>query len=75
MLETDYYAEGIGKKSDEYCKALYIAILGYDHYKLRVNVSIARVRLALGFVFGFEYTKAIWLQACGILANYKKKNV
>ena len=75
MLETKYYAEGLERKQEDYCRDVYVAIIGYEHYNLRINVSLARVRLALGFAFGHEYTKAEWLNACSILANYKKKTI
>ena len=61
MLESNYYAEGLEYEPNDECKAIYIAIMGYEHYKLRKNVSLARVRLCLSFVSGFQYNTAIWI--------------
>ena len=46
-LESKYYADGLLHKGTDYCKAIFIAVKGYEYWELRKGVSLARVNLSI----------------------------
>ena len=46
-LESKYFSEGLQHKGPDYCKAIFIAVKGYEYWELRKGVNLARVNISM----------------------------